>query len=183
MIIGFLGTKGSGKDTSADYLVDWYNYEKYSYANPMKEALKSLFLFTEDQLYGNTKEIKDERWNTTPRKVMQYFGTELMRNQMGEMLGIGKEFHIRRFELWYQQNREKDVVLADVRFQNEVDCIHRLGGIVIKLSRENGNVDEHSSEKDVLGINDYDYVIFNNGKKEELYKTLEDIVEKLSSNV
>jgi len=59
-LIGFLAKKRHGKDTSADYLVKKYNYKKLSFAKPIKDACKILFGFTDEQLYGNLKEVKDK---------------------------------------------------------------------------------------------------------------------------
>ena len=65
-IIGFLGKKRCGKDTSGDYLIEKYGFVKYAFADPVKQICKILFDFSEDQLYGNKKEGVDFRWYLTP---------------------------------------------------------------------------------------------------------------------
>ena len=45
-VIGFLGKKGTGKDTCADYLVENHAFEKLSFAGPLKEKDFPLFLST-----------------------------------------------------------------------------------------------------------------------------------------
>ena len=64
MIIGLCGKKRVGKDTFADYLVDNYNFDKYAFANPLKEACRIMFCFNDEQLYGDQKEDFDSNWNT-----------------------------------------------------------------------------------------------------------------------
>ena len=77
MIVGLVGKKRCGKDTVADHLVMSHNFIKYSLADPMKRAVQDIFLLSDEQLWGNQKESLDARYNTTARKILQVFGTEL----------------------------------------------------------------------------------------------------------
>ena len=43
MIIGVCGFIGSGKDTVADYLVNFHEYRRESFANSLKDAVAQLF--------------------------------------------------------------------------------------------------------------------------------------------
>ena len=67
MIIGILGQKRNGKDTCADYLVEHYNFTKVSFADPIKQILKIMFDFNDEQLYGDKKELIHSKgnWNRT----------------------------------------------------------------------------------------------------------------------
>ena len=40
VLIGILGNKRNGKDTTADFIVKNYNYNKYSFAKPLKMYVK-----------------------------------------------------------------------------------------------------------------------------------------------
>jgi hypothetical protein len=42
MIIGFTGLKGSGKDTAGAYLVKEYDFERRSFADPLKRSIAAL---------------------------------------------------------------------------------------------------------------------------------------------
>lgn len=138
-----MGTKGSGKDTCGDYLIDQYGFSKKSFADPLKRACQELFLFSHEQVFGTQeqKETPDMRWfNCTPRTALQYVGTELLRDQLNEIMpGLGKNIFTYRFQIWYQEEVRKNpdlrVVITDVRFKNEIDFIQSLGGTVIKLER------------------------------------------------
>lgn len=175
MIIGILGKKGVGKDTCADYIVQKYNYNKYSFAKPLKDICKILFGFTNDQLYGNQKEVQDDFWKVTPRIALQYIGTDLLRNQLNTIMP-----HINQ-DIWvnvFKANYKKDnIVIADCRFQNEVDTIKEMGGIVIKLNRIMDNLvhDAHISE-DIDNIINYDYEIHNDSTLGDLYKKIDNIL-------
>src|SRR5438045_2338658 len=109
MIIGILGFKRAGKDTVADYIVSNYGFEKMILSQPLKEACKILFNFTDEQLYGNLKEIVDSNWKTSPRKIMQYLGTDILRNDINKIIpNINNNFWINlvvnKYLIKYKEN-------------------------------------------------------------------------------
>ena len=72
MIIGLVGKKGSGKDTMADFLVENYHFKQYAYAEPLKKLCQDLFCLTDAQVNCHAlKETIDERWNKSPRQILQ----------------------------------------------------------------------------------------------------------------
>ena len=103
MLFGIMGQKGSGKDTCADFLIENHNYIKFSFADCLKRACKEIFLLSDEQLYGTIqqKETPDPRWHhTTPRKIMQYVGTDLLRNNLNTIMpGIGMDVFIHHFRI------------------------------------------------------------------------------------
>lgn len=156
-----MGLKGCGKDTCANYIVNNYNYKKYAFATPLKKVVKTLFMFNDDQLYKDKKEIIDPRWNFSPRRAFQFIGTDVIRNQ------IDQDYFVKYFEYWLL-NQNQNIVISDVRFVNEAECIKKHGGIIIYVTRHNSNTDNHVSEQEHLNIQ-YDYIIYNNGSLEDLY--------------
>lgn len=180
-LIGMCGRKRSGKDTAGDYLIEKYGYVQYSFAGPLKRACQEIFMFTDQQTEGNDKEMFDDRWGITARKVFQIFGTEMFRQKLGdffpEMESIKENFWIYRFEMWYAEQKRKNpnikVVVTDIRFPNEAAIVKKLGGRVIKVNRDTGMLlDGHSSEKNIDLIVG-DITIENNGTLEEYYKKVE----------
>jgi len=180
-LIGLSGKKRSGKDTAGNYLIEKYDYVQYSFAGPLKKACQEIFMFTDEQTEGHDKEILDDRWGVSARKVFQIFGTEMFRDKLGEffpeMEHIKENFWTYRFEMWYAQQKQKDpnvkVVVTDIRFQNEATIVKKLGGRVIKVNRNTGmSTDNHSSEKNIDLIKG-DITIKNNGTLEEYYQELE----------
>ena len=171
MLIGFSGCKNVGKDTLSDYLVEKYNFIKYSYATPLKDACKILFLLTEDQLYDqNKKEEIDERWGLSPRQMFQIVGTDFFREK------INKDFWIQHFKYWYSINKDKNIVVVDCRFQNEIDLIKELNGITIKIERNTNIIDNHISESGIMSLSNFDYIIDNNSSKFKSKKKLDEII-------
>jgi hypothetical protein len=70
------------------------------------------------------------------------------------------------------KNPQVKIVIADVRFQNEVDMVNNLKGCVFKIQRDFEllkKIDEHESEKNIDTIINYSSIIYNNSTIEDLY--------------
>lgn len=176
-LIGFLGKKRTGKDTAADYLVREYGFKKMSLAGPLKEAVRVLFGLSDAQVNGDQKEKTDPTWGVTPRQILQFLGTDIFRSKIQELLPeIGGDFWVEAFDRRYHQilksNPKVKICLADVRFQNEVDLIHRLGGKVIKIVRPSVIKDSHPSEK-IDQVKGHDDLILNQGTLEQLFQKID----------
>ena len=184
MLVGVLGIKSSGKDTTADYMCTNYNFNKLILAQPLKDACKVLFNFSDEQLYGNLKETIDPYWKTSPRIVLQYLGTDIFRRDINKIMpNISGNFWVDLMISKYTEMKNKDknvlCVVSDVRFQNEIDKIHEQGGIVIKLIRPSlSNTDMHESEKNIETL-DADYTIINDSTKDNLYMKIDNIIDNI----
>ena len=182
MLLGLGGAIGSGKTTAADWLESRGAVQR-ALADPLKEMCRIGFGLSREQLYGSTedKAAVDERWGVSPRQILQMVGTELFRERLGELVPqIGSEFWVRSFQVWYGQFRKEHpetlVVLSDVRFPNEEQMVHRLGGETILIQRDSvGNGTGHVSETSSASCH-WDHVVINNGTLDELYNKLEDLV-------
>lgn len=147
-IIAFTGLKGSGKDTAAQVFIE-RGYEHLKFADGLKGMLTALLRYrgaTEDEvlrmLDGDMKEkptpFLDYR---TPRHAMQTLGTEWGRALMD-------------VDFWAKATIQRahsfpNVVISDVRFENEVAAVARAGGRIYRIVRKSGHssaVDLHSSE-------------------------------------
>jgi len=175
-IIGITGRKRHGKDTLGDYLVKNHEYTKIGFADALKDACREIFGFNEEQLYGDLKEVDDPFWKTSPRKVLQYVGTDLFRDRISEILPeVGQDIWIKVVENKILNEPNKKYVITDVRFQNELDFIKRMRGLVIKVQRDVKSEEStcnHVSESyiDNLVVN---ATIKNDGTLEELYEKLD----------
>jgi len=141
MILGVTGLIGSGKDTIADYLVTTHGFKRVSFAASLKDAVATVFGWDREMLEGTTKasrlwrEEVDEWWSErlampqlTPRWVLQYWGTDVLRNH----------FHT---DIWVASVENKlrqttdNVVITDCRFSNEVNAIKSAGGTTCRVIR------------------------------------------------
>jgi hypothetical protein len=141
MIIGVCGFIGSGKDTVADYLTNFHEFRRESFANSLKDAVAQVFGWDRTMLEGRTKQAREWReqvdpwWaerlnmpNLTPRWVLQYWGTEVCRRAFHDDIWIASLENKLR-------NSKDDIVISDCRFPNEIKSIKDAGGIVIRVVR------------------------------------------------
>jgi hypothetical protein len=141
MIIGFVGFIGSGKDTAADYLVNFHGFRRDSFANTLKDAVANVFGWDRTLLEGRTTQAREWReqidpwWaerlgmpHLTPRWVLQYWGTEVCRQ------GFHDDIWIASLENKMRKTTD-NIVISDVRFPNEIKAIHNAGGIVVRVKR------------------------------------------------
>ena len=210
MIVGFVGFIGAGKDTAADYLVNYHGFRRDSFANTLKDAVSNVFGWDRILLEGRTKEAREWReqvdtwWaerlgmpHLTPRWVLQYWGTDVIRN------GFHDDMWIASLENKMRKTQD-NIVISDVRFSNEIEAIHNAGGIVIRIKRgpepiwfehaRNYNAGQqrigwaigkheldkhgiHASEYSWVG-GDIDYVVDNDSTIDSLFNQLEGIVLK-----
>ena len=178
IIIGFHGTVNCGKDTAALFFKQKFGSENtdiFALAGPLKDACKILFNFTDEQLYVQSKkEAIDERWNKRPREIMQYIGTEVLRNI------YDKDFFIKHMKQRIDNSSAKYILISDVRYDNEAEFVRSLGGKVIKIVRPNWVATEHSNHASEQGISDHlvDETIVNDSTLEHYYDLLGKVSDK-----
>jgi len=203
MIIGICGFIGSGKDTVADYLTNFHEFRRESFANTLKDACSAVFGWDRTMLEGRTKEAREWReqvdpwWaerlgmpNLTPRWVLQYWGTEVCRK------GFHDDIWIASLENRLRNSRD-DIVISDCRFPNEIESIRRAGGKIIWIQRgimphwydvaiqANRGVESakkfleregiHASETAWAGTH-FDHILDNNSTIDALYTQVKNLV-------
>lgn len=204
-LITFVGFASSGKDSAAEHLITKYHYQAHSFAESLKDALASIFVWDRTLLEGKTPESRewreevDEWWaeklgipDFTPRFAMQHLGTDVLRHKFNNDLWI---YNIERKLIEFDENAR--IVLIDGRFPNELKLARRYGGKVIRVRRglepewydtarkanfgDPGALDEmvksgiHVSEWAWIG-HPVDVIIKNDGDLHELYKDVEKYV-------
>jgi hypothetical protein len=144
LIIGFSGKKRVGKDAAAD-AVKSYGFVEDAMASPIKTISREVFRLSYEQLYGAKKEVEDEFWGLSPREIMQKVGTDFARSAFNE------EVWVDSFRRRMQDTDHSRIVITDVRFPNEVEAIHDLGGQVIRICRPRKEPDLNSTIKALVG--------------------------------
>ena len=204
MIIGICGLIGSGKDTAADYLVNFHEFKRESFAASLKDAVAAVFGWDRELLEGRTKQSRDWReqvdtwWATrlniphlTPRWILQNWGTEVLRQHFHDDIWIAS--------VEYKVSQSKDhIVITDCRFPNEIKGLKEQGAKIIWIQRgiiphwysiaESANRGDNKA-REWLGLNgihaseyswagtDFDMVVDNNGSIEHLYAQLKGLAQ------
>ena len=197
MIIGICGLIGSGKGTVADILVENHNFEKLSFADKLKDGVASVFGWDRDMLEDDTdrsriwREKQDEFWtnetemSVTPRLVLQLFGTDCMRN------GFFDGIWVSLVKQKILEDPDKNWVIPDVRFPNEVKMIQSVQGEVCQVrrgdlpvwfmdKRDNGvePTDVHASEWAWIDRDDtFNEIIYNDSTLENLLLSIKNVRE------
>ena len=159
-IIAICGAKRSGKDVLAKHLVATRGFKKLSFAEPLKKVVKELFNFNdiqvgidEENAVGDEKEIIDERWGISPRKALQFFGTEIMQHAIDELIpntnrGFLADILISRIS-GNSCDSCDSYVISDLRFLHEYNKLKssvKVGKIrsliIVKISRPAVNISE-----------------------------------------
>lgn len=208
-IIGICGWIGSGKDTIADYLINFYGFRRDSFASTLKDAVSSIFGWDRELVEGRTRDSRewreqvDQWWanrlglpELTPRWVLQYWGTEVLRKHFHQDIWIASLENKLRI-------KKNDTVISDCRFPNEIAAIKSQGGQVIWVQRgalpewyncailtnttseddqwiisdkeqdmEHRYPNVHYSEYAWVGTH-FDAIVDNNGTIDDLYKQID----------
>ncbi|MBW2675615.1 MAG: hypothetical protein JRD89_19770 [Deltaproteobacteria bacterium] len=173
MIIGLAGKKRCGKDTIALYLEENYGYRRESFAAPIREFVASLCGYTMDELEAK-KEVLNQTFDTTPRVMMQTLGTEWGRDMISSTIWLD------RLEWSLRQNPNADVVVSDLRFDNEADMIRGMGGVIIHIERPGNTIlDEHESERGIHVLEAEDYYLPNTDTLGSLYREVTELMKDL----
>lgn len=172
MLIGLTGRTFAGKDTAGAYLARAHNFSLLAFADPMRDALEAAFDLTARDFAPDRKELVIDWIGKSPRQLMQTIGTEWGRRHVRPDIWI--KHMARRIERLRHHNGD-DIVITDVRFADEFELIHRLGGEVWRVHRPGAATTTHSdhrSEREALQI-DADHHLDNSGTLEQLYEQID----------
>lgn len=137
-VIGFVGFIGSGKGAAGDILSE-FGYEKESFAKSVKDSVAAMFGWDRKLLEGDTecsrlfRESPCLYWSEkfgkpfTPREALQKLGTEVGRDIFNPNLWVSS--------LESRLDSDKNYVITDVRFPNEIEWIRNMGGEVYEIQR------------------------------------------------
>lgn len=184
-IIGITGFAGSGKNSIANIICEMFpnDTEIVSFGSNVKDVCAILFDWPRDLLEGDTIESRefresiDKYWTNkigqdwTPRKAMQFIGTDLIRNQLCSSFWL--DLAMKKID-----KSDKIVIIPDVRFRNEITEIQNKNGIIIraqlgenpdwfnKVAELNSNLpdlmEKKQLDKVILTLNEIKHIIPQN---------------------
>ena len=142
ILIGFAGGAGVGKTTTAEWFVEQLKFVRLSYAAPLKASLSILTgLPLKHFLDIELKEKEIPGLNISPRVMMQKCGTEFVRGM------IHPDFWLWRMRHSISDHSNRNIVIDDIRFDNEAQLVRDNGGSVIHLNREFNTPTKHTNHK------------------------------------
>lgn len=98
------------------------------------------------------------------RQLMQYYGTEVIRKYLGDKTWINATLN---------QCNKKNIIVSDLRFNVEYNEVIDRGGLVIYITRKGCTPGSHSSEREVIEMEDrFNIIVENNGSLKELFDSL-----------
>jgi len=181
MLIGLTGKAGSGKDTVGDYLVEKHKFESAAFADHLKDV--TALAFGIDKKHFQNQELKTivhPTFGITPREMIQKVGTECFRAHFDD------DFWVKHIDMLYKEMLEEDknFIVTDCRFDNEVMWVRNNGGVIINVSNSkvndnvlNGHASELGIDKDLI-----DYTITNDSTIEMLYTNLDKLCKEIEES-
>ncbi len=190
-----VGYAGCGKDTVANYLVEKYGYTKKASGDKLRELQEKINPLVENS-YNTEKGSKTESIIAlNSERVVEYkrynewlaiYGYEDSKYKVSgfrqSLVDLGESLRkVFGQDVWINQvcneefknNINKRIVIADGRNKYEANRARICGGIIIKILRKDAaNEIERLSVADV----DPDYTINNTGTGQELYISLDGIM-------
>lgn len=210
-IISLTGNMGVGKDTMADYMVEKYGYVKVSMADPFKRIAKEVYEFSDEQLWGpsSARNQEDKRYPRadgtylTARIVTQLLGSDLSRVAYPETWIVYMKRVIKKIQAGYFYSETKGpyeikgkkssytgIIVSSCRFKNEIEAIHEMGGVSVRLVRPALSVEgflstglkNHITETEQLSLPDdfFTYVLEVPEGLGAFHKVIDDFMEKIN---
>ena len=145
-----------------------------------------------DYLTTTKKELKSyeglELIKPTPRFLLQFIGTDLLRNQLHPEIWVNslmseyKPYLTSNYPVddldWEPRRIYPNWIITDMRFLNEMEAVKKRGGITIRVNRNlEESKDQHESETE-LDNAEFDYVIDNNSDIQSLIEKVREILTK-----
>lgn len=165
MLIGLCGAAGCGKTTVAEGLRDRYGYRVLSFADPLYDAVSAITGVPVERLKDRAvKEAELPGIGKSPRFLLQTLGTDWGRAIVDEDIWVKAAMA--------RVSGDENVVIADVRFDNEADAIRGRGGVVFYVVRPGwrclaAETSKHASERGI-SMDRIDAFIDNSGTVDQL---------------
>lgn len=164
-VIGLTGYAQSGKDTLAAILVERYGYRRIAFADTIRKFLYEINPMVACSPTGYLKDLVNlvgwDKAKQEPqvRRLLQDLGVAA-RDLIGPNVWVDAAMA--------SVDDSEKVVITDVRFENEADCINSMGGQLWRIKRPGVEaVNAHISETQMDGYK-VDQIIVNNGTVEDL---------------
>ena len=167
--------KRVGKDTVADVLVD-EGWVKLSFAEPLKHGVCNLYGFPYEYYNNEMKETILPQWGKSPRDLLIYMGTEVLRKDNPDHWIKLMEISIEKIKA---EGTAKGIVVSDLRFPNEFEFMKKINACCIKIVRESVPNTSDIADNALEGY-DFGNLVSNDGSVSDLITKVKSIIGESS---
>jgi hypothetical protein len=193
VVVGLTGRKQAGKDTVAIHLIQQYGFQRFAFADAIREMVHTLnpIIVVGENGHGTAAGLKvsdflEVGWTPEQlkkafpiyREFLQKLGTECVRK-------YSEDFWV-NIVLDQMTDDNARYVITDTRFPNEAELLktRRFRGDDVYLWHIQNDVAEsvpaeHDSERWAGKLNE-DHILHNNGSIAELYADLDEMAVDLA---
>lgn len=173
MILGLaaINGAGSGKTFAANYLADFHQFKVLSFADPLYALIENLTGWSYEEIQKRKEEPIPWLDGITCRVLLRSIGTEWGRDMIHRDIWVNS--------LANKFKKYKNIVVQDIRFENEASIIRAYGGCMVHIDCPDvfSRAAEHVSEQGIK-IFKKDFVVLNNRTddfKDKLHETISKI--------
>lgn len=184
-LIGLSGFARAGKDEAAAVLVEEFGFVQVAFADKLREMIYALNPIIDSTLYGLRADgrygvddwevpvylqeaidqfgwsgYKETPYGDEIRRLLQRLGTEAGRQTLWDTIWIDAALT--------GLPEDANVVVSDGRFFNEFDAVRDRGGSIWRIERTGvGPANDHASETEAAGYQNFSKVLLNDSTLEE----------------
>lgn len=155
-----------GKDTFAEHLINTRGGRAVSFAAPLYQITTGV-----QQFYQ--QEIKKDA------ALLQTMG-ELMRQHLGADVFVNAA--VQTIQRIITESPDENIIVTDMRYPNEFARLKQLGFVTIKIVRPDRPIDRDPNHPSEVSLADaeFDYVIVNDGTREEFLQKIDKLLNEFS---
>jgi len=132
-IIALGGAKHAGKTEGCRLLERVFpGARRFAFADALKRSAQALYNLSDSQVYGDLKDVIDDRYNCTPRALLLKMGDEARARD--------PDLFVRHFLEFYEANKfaAPVILVEDWRLVIEGEALAKLGACLVLVFRGDG---------------------------------------------
>ncbi len=165
--------KFEDRNFKENYHIDFSTLEFIHKSKCPKSKMLSDSKFAKEIKNVNPKITED--YNLSIRQLLQYFGTEIMRNYFGDKLWINTTL----------KSKHAHIIISDQRFEIENEVVEQNEGLIIHVHRPGCKKGTHLSEielEQLYKAGKYHHFINNDGDLKKLFNTCKKLTKYVNNN-
>lgn len=192
--IAISGKANTGKDTLSKLLIKELgieeNYYKIAFADPMKKIIMETFPSSNEENLWGPSEKRSEYIENAEKNIFNSDGNleKKYLTYREALLDLGKLGRYYDQDLWVlatifeAERQEKNIIISDLRFKNELNHVKDKNFITIRLIRTNNDYQvDDISDKDLDDVPDseFNYTIINDSDFDSFNKKIKYLASEI----